>query len=64
MSDYIEDLPQANFGEVSEQQENWRADSVEEDDTDEDLPASEEIITMLGFDPDKEDWDEEEGGSE
>ncbi|MFA5355296.1 MAG: hypothetical protein WC302_00960 [Candidatus Paceibacterota bacterium] len=64
MSDYIEDLPQANFGEVSGEPIDWRTDSVEEDDTDEDLPASEEIITMLGFDPDKEDWDEEEGGSE
>jgi GNAT superfamily N-acetyltransferase len=66
MSDYIEGLPQVSFGEVSEEPMAWRTDSVEEDDTDEDLPASEEVIEMLGFDPDKEDWGEEaedaEGG--
>lgn len=60
MSNYIEDLPQANFGEVSEEPIDWRADDSEEPDDDEDAPASEELIGLLGFDPDKEDWSVED----
>lgn len=48
---YVKDLPEIHFGTVKEEPVDWRADKETEDD--EDAPASEALIEMLGFDPDK-----------
>jgi hypothetical protein len=48
---YIEELPQVHFGKLGKPID-WRKDNDEE--TDEDAPASEELIAMLGFDPDED----------
>jgi len=48
---YVGDLPQLHFGEVKEEPVDWRADKEPEED--EDAPASEALIELLGFDPDK-----------
>jgi hypothetical protein len=49
------ELPEAHFGAVTKQPVDWRnilADEDEKDD-DEDVPASEDVVAMLGFDPDE-----------
>ena len=51
MADYIDDMPQVYFGEVSEKKVDWRKEAKEEDD--DDAPASDDVIAMLGFDPDE-----------
>ena len=48
------DLPEVYFGEVSDQEINWRTETDDEKDADENIPASDELIAVLGFNPDKE----------
>jgi hypothetical protein len=47
------DLPEIHFGTVEEQPVDWREEVVDEDDSDDDAPASKELIAMLGFNPDE-----------
>jgi hypothetical protein len=49
---FIEDLPQAHFGSVNDKPVDWRA-SADEDEIDENAPASDDLIAMLGFNPDE-----------
>lgn len=45
---FIDDLPQAEF--QGQEEADWRKDIEEEED--DDAPASEDLIEMIGFDPD------------
>jgi hypothetical protein len=49
---YDNDLPEVHFGEANAKPIDWR--EFEDDDDDDDKPASQDLINMLGFDPDKE----------
>jgi hypothetical protein len=51
---YIEDLPRAQFGEIKEEPDEVVA-GTDADEKDDDAPASQMLIDMLGFDPDKVD---------
>ncbi len=46
----MEEIPGVQFDE----EVDWRKIKDDEQDNDEDLPTSQELIDMLGFDPDKE----------
>ena len=51
MAEYIEDMPDVEFGD-NQTEEDWRK-NPDEDSDDSDAPASPDLIAMLGFDPDK-----------
>ena len=54
---FIDDLPNIHIGEVKEEKIDWRKVDTKEDD---DAPASKELIAQLGFDPDKEETEDED----
>lgn len=58
----MSDLPNVSFGEAKEEPEDVEELDLEDgdDEQEEDEPASEELIELLGFNPDKEDTEEYE----
>lgn len=52
------EFPQIHFGEIKDSVD-WRKSPDSNDEIDDDAPASPEVIAMLGFDPDKETYDDE-----
>ena len=56
-------LAKIHFGAVGKKLPNWRLpkyDHLWEPDDDEDRPCQQDVIDMLGFNPDDEDWEKDE----
>lgn len=51
----MDELNNIHFGKVDKPLPDWRKITIagEEDDNDEDLPVSEDVKAILGFDPDE-----------
>jgi len=57
----MEQLPDVYAGDFEENvDEDMKFENDPSNDDDEDHPADPELIDILGFDPDKEDWGDEE----
>jgi len=58
-------LPDVHFGEAGEHADpHVDDDEIYSDDEDDDAPASDELIDLLGFDPDEDDESDDEEDDE